>query len=61
MRSASPCGQMPAHDAFYGKPGDVFLIYLSGDTLQQTDVLDGFALNRIIEPRILAALTKPEE
>jgi hypothetical protein len=61
MGQLPPCGQMAAHDAFYGKPGDVFLIYFSGETLLQSDVLDGFALDRIIEPRTLAALTKAGE
>jgi hypothetical protein len=57
MTQPPPCGQMTAHDAYYGKPGDVFLVYLSGTTLQQENVLEAFALDRIIEPRTIAALT----
>lgn len=52
--NAPMCGQIPAHDAFYGSPGDVFLIYLAADG----HVLEGYKLDRIIEPRTLAALTK---
>ena len=59
MNPQAPCGQSPAQDAFRGKPGEVFLIYFSGEALLQTDVLDGYALGRIIEPRALAALTEP--
>ena len=57
MTQPPPCGQMTAHDAYYGKPGDVFLVYLSGNTLHQTQVLEAFALDRIIEPRTIAGLT----
>ena len=57
MGQLPPCGQIAAHDAFYGKPGGVFLLYLSGRDMLQTNVLDGFALDRIIEPRTLAALS----
>lgn len=53
-----PCGQMIGHDAFYGKPGDVFLVYLSGDSARAQDVLEAYSLERIIEPRTIAALTK---
>jgi hypothetical protein len=52
-----PCGQMTAHDVFYGKAGDVSLVYLSGGKLRQEDVLAGYSLERIIEPRTLALLT----
>ena len=47
---------MAAHDAFYGKPGGVFLLYFYCPDMLQTNVLDGFALDRIIKPRTLAAL-----
>lgn len=57
MTQPPPCGQMTGHDAYYGKPGDVFLVYLSGNTLRTKDVLEAFALNRLIEPRTIAALT----
>jgi hypothetical protein len=57
MTMPPPCGQMTGHDAYYGKPGDVFLVYLSGNTLRAKDVLEAFALDRIIEPRTIAALT----
>jgi hypothetical protein len=53
-----PCGQMIGHDAFYAKPGDVFLVYLSGDEVRAQDVLEAYSLDRIIEPRTIAALTK---
>lgn len=61
MTQPPPCGQMTAHDAYYGKPGDVFLVYLSGNTLRGKDVLEAFALERLIEPRTLAALTTAPE
>ena len=48
-----PCGQMTGHDAIYGKPGDVFLVYLSPDK----SLMQAYALDRIIEPRTIAALT----
>ncbi len=49
-----PCGQMTGHDAVYGKPGEVFLVYLSADT----SLMQAYSLERIIEPRTIAALTK---
>jgi hypothetical protein len=52
------CAPMAAYSAFIGKPGEVFLVYLSGDTLRQQDVLEAFAIDHIIEPRAIAALTK---
>jgi hypothetical protein len=52
---APPCGQMTGQDALYGKPGDVFLVYLSGGA--QPTVLEAYLLDRIIEPRTIAALT----
>lgn len=51
-----PCGQMIGHDAVYGNPGDVFLVYLSGG--RQQSVMEAYSLDRIIEPRTIAALTK---
>jgi hypothetical protein len=57
MTQPPPCGQMTAHDAYYGKPGEVFLVYLSGNALDKGQVLEAFALDRIIEPRTIAALT----
>ena len=54
-----PCGQMTGQDALYGKPGDVFLVYLSGGG--QPTVMEAYALDRIIEPRTIAALTKGPE
>lgn len=53
MGETPPCGQMPAHDAFYGKPGEVFLIYLADDG----HVIEGYGLDRVVESRTLAALT----
>lgn len=50
---APQCGWVPANDALNGKPGDVFLIYLGEDR----HVMDGYKLDRIVEPRTLAALT----
>lgn len=57
MTQPPPCGQMIGHDAYYGKPGDVFLVYLSGDKLRTQDVMQAYSLDRIIEPRTIAALT----
>ncbi len=54
-----PCGQMTGQDALYGKPGDVFLVYLSAGA--QPSVMEAYALDRIIEPRTIAALTKGPE
>ena len=53
LGNPAPCGQIPAHDAFYGKPGEVFLIYLADDG----HIMEGFRLDKIAEPRTLAALT----
>lgn len=49
-----PCGQMAGHDAVYGKPGEVFLVYLAADK----SLMQAYSLERIIEPRTIAALTK---
>lgn len=57
FQDAEMCMRMPAHEAFYGKPGDVFLIYLKGDTLEQANVLEGVPVSEVVEPRALAALT----
>lgn len=57
MSEAPPCGQMIGHAAYYGKPGDVFLVYLSGSELKQDKVLEAYAIDRIVEPRTIAALT----
>lgn len=54
-----PCAQMTGHDAIYGRPGDVFLVYLTGDA--QLGVMEAYSLDRIIEPRTIAALTKTPE
>jgi len=61
MTQPPPCGQIIGHDAYYGTPGDVFLVYLSGDTLRTEDVLEAYSLDRITEPRTIAALTKGPE
>lgn len=58
FQDAEMCMRMPAHVAFYGKPGDVFLIYLKGDTLTQANVLEGLNIKSLVEPRTLAALTR---
>lgn len=50
---APPCGWIPAYDAFRGKPDEVFLLYLAADGR----ILEGFRIDRITEPRTLAALT----
>lgn len=52
------CGPTIARDAWAGKPGDVLLVYLAGDTLRQRDVLEVISLDNIVEPRTIAALTK---
>lgn len=49
-----PCGQMTGHDAVYGKPGEVFVVYLSADK----SLMQAYSLDRIIEPRTIAALAK---
>ncbi len=54
-----PCGAMTGQDALYGKPGEVFLVYLSGGA--QPTVMEAYSLDRIIEPRTIAALTKGPE
>lgn len=54
-----PCAQMTGHDAIYGKPGDVFLVYLTGG--DQPGVMEAYSLDRIIEPRTIEALTKSPE
>jgi hypothetical protein len=59
MNAQPSCGASAAEDAFRGKPGDLFLIYFSGEAMVQADVLDGYGLGRVIEPRALAALMKP--
>lgn len=57
FQDAPMCMRMPAHEAFYGAPGDVFLIYLKGDKLEQANVLEGIPVSKVVEPRTLAALT----
>lgn len=57
MSMPPPCGQMIGHAAYYGQPGDVFLVYLSGNELKQDKVLEAYAIERIVEPRTIAALT----
>lgn len=57
MSQPPPCGQMVGHAAYYGQPGEVFLVYLSGNVLKQADVLEAYAIERIVEPRTIAALT----
>lgn len=52
-----PCGQMIGHDAIHGKPGEVFLVYLSPDK----SLMEAYSLTRIVEPRTLEALTKRPE
>ncbi len=56
MREPAPCGQMRGHAAYYGKPGEVFVAYLSGNVLRDKDVLEVYAIDRIMDPRTLAAL-----
>ncbi len=58
---AHMCVPMAAYEAFVGKPGEVFLVYLSGDSLRQQDVLEAFAIDQIIEPRAIEMLTKGPE
>lgn len=50
------CGPMPEFDAIRGEPGDVFLVYLKGNVLQQQDVNGTLAVERIAEARTLAAV-----
>jgi hypothetical protein len=56
MSQPPPCGPMRGHAAYYGKPGDVFVLYLSSDTLRQEDMLEAYAIDQIMDPRTLAAL-----
>lgn len=55
------CGPERSRDAWAGAPGDVLLVYLSGDRLHQDNVLDTIAVKRIVEPRALEALTWSDE
>jgi hypothetical protein len=57
MSQPPPCGSMRGHAAYYGKPGDVFVVYLSGNVLRQEDLLEAYAIDAIMDPRTLAALT----
>lgn len=50
------CGPTPEFDAIGGAPGHVFLVYLKGGALEQKDVIDTLAVNRVDEARTLAAL-----
>ena len=54
---APPCGWIPAHDAFHGKPDEVFLIYLADDG----HIVEGFRIEKITDTRTLAVLTKAQE
>ena len=56
MSVPPPCGQMKGADAFNGKPGNVFVVYLSGSVLRDKDVLEAYAIDRIMDPQTLAAL-----
>lgn len=56
MSDPPPCGSMKGHAAYYGKPDDVFLVYLSGDVLTQKDLIEAYPIDRIMDPRTLAAL-----
>jgi hypothetical protein len=56
MSEPPPCGQMRGHAAYYGKPGDVFVVYLKGNVLRQEDMIEAYAIDRIMDPRTLAAL-----
>jgi len=57
MSVPPPCGQIKGHDAYYGKAGEVFLVYVSGSDLKPASVIEAYAIGRIIEPRTIAALT----
>ena len=52
------CGYGAADAATRGQVGDVVLVYLEGAELRQDKVLFTLRLDRIIEPRALALLTK---
>jgi len=52
------CGYGAADAATRGQVGDVVLVYLEGSELRQDKVLFTLRLDRIIEPRVLALLTK---
>ncbi len=55
--NAPPCGPERNRDAWAGSPGDVLLVYLSAPQLHQDNVLDTIAVKRLVEPRVLDALT----
>lgn len=64
LLSAQPfpsCGSLPGHDALRGEPGDLFVIYLSGDTARQQDVLGTVALGALIEPQALSAILAAQQ
>jgi len=54
VMAAVTSAAMPAHDAFHGRPGEVFLTY----TTTEGHVIESFGPGRIIEPRTLELLTK---
>lgn len=56
MSEPAPCGLMRGNAAYYGKPGEVFVAYLSGSVLRDKDVLEVYAIDRIMDPRTLAVL-----
>lgn len=55
--SRTSCGLMPGYAAMTGKPGDVHVIYLSGDVLDQEHVLSVMAVEGLDDPGTLALLT----
>lgn len=60
LSSSNPmsCGFAPADAALRGAPGDVFLVYLQKTAEGPNSVLFVIPIDRVIEPRALALLTK---
>lgn len=60
LSSSNPmsCGFAPADAALRGQAGDVFLVYLQKAAEAPNSVLFVIPIDRVVEPRALAALTK---
>lgn len=52
-----PCSAIIAHEAYYGSPGEVFVVFLKETGGAARTVLEAFAVEGLIEPRLVAGLT----
>lgn len=52
-----PCAPMIGHEAYYGAPGEVFVVFLREAGSAARTVLEAFAVDTLIEPRLIAGLT----